>query len=152
MCEGLHCPTIVVIILRLAPPRVDMPLPSWCSVSGGMYSCSSPPWPARAPSSVYLCRLFKLSMPMLLQMLSSMLLAFISTAFVGHMNDPLALSAVVLSSSIYSMSGGSLSYGLASAMDTFCGQVRGCKRERERCTNTLGGRVVVVCTALTGVG
>lgn len=42
---------------------------------------------------------------MMLQSLALMLLTFISTTFVGHLNDPLALSAVVLSSSLYNVSG-----------------------------------------------
>lgn len=45
---------------------------------------------------------------MMLQSLALMLLTFISTTFVGHLNDPLALSAVVLSSSLYNVSGGLL--------------------------------------------
>lgn len=66
----------------------------------------------------------KLALPMMLQSLALMLLTFISTTFVGHLNDPLALSAVVLSSSLYNVSGISMTLGLASAMDTLCGQVR----------------------------
>lgn len=62
---------------------------------------------------------------MMLQSLALMLLTFISTTFVGHLNDPLALSAVVLSSSLYNVSGISMTLGLASAMDTLCGQVCG---------------------------
>jgi MATE family multidrug resistance protein len=69
--------------------------------------------------------LLKLALPMMLQSLALMLLTFISTTFVGHLNDPLALSAVVLSSSLYNVSGISMTLGLASAMDTLCGQVRG---------------------------
>lgn len=55
-----------------------------------------------------------------------MMLSFISTTFVGHLNDPLALSAVVLSNSLYNVSGISMTLGLASAMDTIAGQVSGC--------------------------
>lgn len=51
-------------------------------------------------------RLLKLALPMVLQSLALMLLTFVSTTFVGHLNDPLALSAVVLSSSLYNVSGG----------------------------------------------
>jgi hypothetical protein len=39
------------------------------------------------------------------------------------LNDPLALSAVVLSSSLFNVTGISITIGLASAMDTLCGQV-----------------------------
>lgn len=62
---------------------------------------------------------------MMLQSLALMLLTFISTTFVGHLNDPLALSTVVLASSLYNVSGVSMTIGLSSAMDTLCGQVRG---------------------------
>lgn len=56
-----------------------------------------------------------------------MLLTFVSTTFVGHLNDPLALSAVVLSSSLYNVSGISMTLGIASAMDTLCGQAFGAR-------------------------
>jgi hypothetical protein len=69
------------------------------------------------------CRLMKLAVPLALQSLASMLTTFISTTFVGHLNDPLALSAVVLSSSLFNVTGISITIGLASAMDTLCGQV-----------------------------
>eukprot|EP00879_Flechtneria_rotunda_P027356 GHRR01029303.1.p1 GENE.GHRR01029303.1~~GHRR01029303.1.p1 ORF type:complete len:272 (+),score=31.02 GHRR01029303.1:657-1472(+) len=65
---------------------------------------------------------------MTIQSLAAMLLTFISTTFVGHLNEPLALSAVVLSSSLYNVSGISITIGLASAMDTLCGQAFGAHR------------------------
>jgi Na+-driven multidrug efflux pump len=61
----------------------------------------------RALGRVVCCRLLRLALPMMLQSLALMLLTFISTTFVGHLNDPLALSAVVLSSSLYNVSGAS---------------------------------------------
>eukprot|EP00878_Enallax_costatus_P008104 GHUV01008475.1.p1 GENE.GHUV01008475.1~~GHUV01008475.1.p1 ORF type:complete len:241 (+),score=38.86 GHUV01008475.1:355-1077(+) len=72
-------------------------------------------------------RLMKLAFPMMLQSIAAMMLTFISTTFVGHLNDPLALSAVVLSSSLYNILGMSITIGLASAMDTLCGQAFGAK-------------------------
>lgn len=83
-----------------------------------MPASATPPPPHRP------LRLLKLVLPMLLQSLALMMLPFVSTMFVGHLNDPLALSAVVLSSSLYNVSGISMTLGLASAMDTLCGQVR----------------------------
>jgi MATE family multidrug resistance protein len=70
------------------------------------------------------CRLMKLAVPLALQSMAMMMTTFISTTFVGHLNDPLALSAVVLSSSLFNVTGISITIGLASAMDTLCGQVR----------------------------
>jgi Na+-driven multidrug efflux pump len=76
---------------------------------------------------VFVCRrLMKLAGPLALQSIASMMTTFISTTFVGHLNDPLALSAVVLSSSLFNVTGISITIGLASAMDTLCGQVREC--------------------------
>ena len=52
-----------------------------------------------------------------------MLMVVISTTFVGHLNDPTTLSAVVLASSLYNVCGSSLIVGLVSGMETLCGQV-----------------------------
>jgi len=73
-------------------------------------------------------RLAKLAVPLAMQSLAAMLVSIISTTFVGHLNDPLALSAVVLSASLYNVSGMSINIGLASAMDTLCGQAFGAAR------------------------
>jgi hypothetical protein len=66
---------------------------------------STPAVAAAAVLPAVILRLLRLALPMMLQSLALMLLTFISTTFVGHLNDPLALSAVVLSSSLYNVSG-----------------------------------------------
>lgn len=68
-------------------------------------------------------RLLFLAVPLMLQSLSSMLLTLISTVFVGRLDDAVALSGVVLASSVYNVTGVSLVIGLSSALDTLCGQV-----------------------------
>jgi MATE family multidrug resistance protein len=62
-----------------------------------------------------------------LQALSSMLMTLISTSFVGHLNDPVALSGVVLASSVFNVTGVSLIIGMSSALDTLCGQAYGAR-------------------------
>ena len=55
-----------------------------------------------------------------------MLQTLISTTFIAHMSpDPVHLSALALASSLYNVMGYSLVAGLASAMETLCGQVGG---------------------------
>lgn len=72
---------------------------------------------------MYQPRLLQLAIPLVFQALSSMFLVIISTIFVGHLNNPVELSGVVLAASLYNVSGFSLVIGLASAMETLAGQV-----------------------------
>jgi len=53
-------------------------------------------------------RLLSLAVPLVFQSLASMLLTLISTVFVGRLNDPVALSGVVLASSVYNVTGVSM--------------------------------------------
>ncbi|GBF98590.1 hypothetical protein Rsub_11315 [Raphidocelis subcapitata] len=91
-------------------------------------------------------RLLSLGVPLALQSLSTMLLTLVSTIFVGHLGDPVALSGVVLASSVYNVTGISLVIGLSSALDTLCGQAYGAR------AYTLLGvylqRAQVICFAL----
>jgi multidrug resistance protein, MATE family len=68
-------------------------------------------------------RVLHLSTPIVLQNLFQYSLVVISTAFVGHLGDPLIMSGVVLASSFANVTGSSILMGLADAMDTMCGQV-----------------------------
>eukprot|EP00878_Enallax_costatus_P021929 GHUV01023242.1.p1 GENE.GHUV01023242.1~~GHUV01023242.1.p1 ORF type:complete len:238 (+),score=39.17 GHUV01023242.1:218-931(+) len=49
----------------------------------------------------------------------------VATSCVGHLPDPAALSALVLAQAIYNVSGYSIVSGLASALETLCGQAYG---------------------------
>jgi MATE family multidrug resistance protein len=70
------------------------------------------------------CRLGTLAGPLFAQSLFSWSLQIIATAFVGHLNNPMDLSCAVLASSLFNVSGLSIVTGLASGMETLCGQVR----------------------------
>jgi hypothetical protein len=70
--------------------------------------------------------LLRLAGPLMVQSLSTMAMILISTTFVGHLNNPTELSAVVLASSLYNVTGSSLIIGLSSGMETLCGQVGCC--------------------------
>jgi hypothetical protein len=48
----------------------------------------------------------------------------VAVAFVGHLNQPELLSSAVLANSLYNVTGYSLLQGLASGMESLCGQVR----------------------------
>lgn len=93
-------------------------------------------------------RLMKLAVPLALQSIASMLTTFISTTFVGHLNDPLALSAVVLSSSLFNVTGISITIGLASAMDTLCGQAYGARRYAMLGVVLQRARLICWCAAI----
>lgn len=60
---------------------------------------------------------------------------------VGHLNDPITLSAVVLAGSFYNVTGFSIIVGLSAGSDTLSGQVRPWQR-------LMNHRVTVQCTAL----
>lgn len=69
-------------------------------------------------------RLTSLAAPLMLQNVFGYSLAVVSAVFVGHLNDPLALSSTVLAGSFYNVTGFSVIVGLAAGMETLCGQVR----------------------------
>jgi hypothetical protein len=48
----------------------------------------------------------------------------IAVGFVGHLDDPVLLSSVVLANSLYNVTGYSIVSGLSAGMETLCGQVR----------------------------
>lgn len=67
--------------------------------------------------------------------------SLVSLAFAGHLGG-LALSQAVLASSVYNITGAAVLLGLASGMETLCGQVRACAvvsphREGITCTAAL---------------
>jgi Na+-driven multidrug efflux pump len=47
----------------------------------------------------------------------------VASSCVGHLNSNAALSALILAQSLYNVTGYSLVSGLASALETLCGQV-----------------------------
>ncbi|KXZ45349.1 hypothetical protein GPECTOR_56g446 [Gonium pectorale] len=70
-------------------------------------------------------RLSRLAGPLILQNLAGYSLSIVSAAFLGHLNDPVALSSAVLAGSFYNITGYSLVIGLAAGMETLCGQAYG---------------------------
>lgn len=78
--------------------------------------------PVILPSS-FPCRLLHLALPLVLQNIAGYTLSVVAAAFIGHLNDPVSLSAAVLAGSFYNISGYSLVIGLSAGMETLCGQV-----------------------------
>lgn len=74
---------------------------------------------------VHLHSLTKLSVPLLIQNVLSFSTTVIAIAFVGHLNRPDLLSSAVLANSLFNVTGYSLMQGLASGMESLCGQVWG---------------------------
>ncbi len=68
-------------------------------------------------------RLLHLALPLVLQNIAGYTLSVVAAAFIGHLNDPVSLSAAVLAGSFYNISGYSLVIGLSAGMETLCGQV-----------------------------
>jgi MATE family multidrug resistance protein len=104
----------------------------------------SPP-PAPNPNNQQNNRLWRLGGPLLVQNVLSFLLSVTPLAFVGHLNDAVALSGVVLASSFFNISGFAVICGLASGSETLCGQAFGARQYR-----VLGGvalRALAVCFA-----
>ncbi|PNH03694.1 MATE efflux family protein DTX1 [Tetrabaena socialis] len=75
----------------------------------------SPPYPETTR------RLARLAGPLVIQNVAGYSLSLVSAVFVGHLNDPVALSAAVLAGSFYNITGFSLVIGLSAGMETLCG-------------------------------
>lgn len=69
--------------------------------------------------------LLHLALPLVLQNIAGYTLSVVAAAFIGHLNDPVSLSAAVLAGSFYNISGYSLVIGLSAGMETLCGQAFG---------------------------
>lgn len=90
-----------------------------------------PHWPpvlqvcslACAAPARHTCRLTKLSGPLIIQNFLAYSTTVVAVAFVGHLNQPELLSSAVLANSLYNVTGYSLLQGLASGMESLCGQV-----------------------------
>lgn len=54
----------------------------------------------------------------------------VASSCVGHLSDPAALPALLLAQAIYNVSGYSIVSGLASALETLCGQAFGAENYR----------------------
>lgn len=91
--------------------RRRLPLFQLCS-----RACVAPPR--------HTCRLTKLSGPLIIQNFLAYSTTVVAVAFVGHLNQPELLSSAVLANSLYNVTGYSLLQGLASGMESLCGQVR----------------------------
>ncbi|KDO18432.1 hypothetical protein SPRG_16201 [Saprolegnia parasitica CBS 223.65] len=81
--------------------------------------------------------LIKLAYPMVATYLMEFLPGFLSVVLVGHLESPVTkeyVDAAALSTVFLNLSGLSIGFGLASALDTFCSQAVGAGK-----TNLLGG-------------
>ncbi|GFR39892.1 hypothetical protein Agub_g397, partial [Astrephomene gubernaculifera] len=67
----------------------------------------------RSDAAKELSSLSRLAGPLILQNLAGYTLSVVSTAFVGHLDDPVALSSAVLAGSFYNITGYSLVIGLS---------------------------------------
>ncbi|KAL8144831.1 hypothetical protein AgCh_003154 [Apium graveolens] len=76
-------------------------------------------------------------LPMLLVSTSQYLIRFVSTLMVGHVGR-LYLSGTVVSMSFTNVTGFSLLYGMASALETLCGQAYGAKQHKKLSKYTYG--------------
>jgi Na+-driven multidrug efflux pump len=101
------------------------------------HSAPFPPTPP--PPSHILHRLTKLSVPLFIQNLLAYSTTLVAVAFVGHLNHPELLSSAVLANSLYNVTGYSLLQGLASGMESLCGQVGGMGLIGSRCLLGEGG-------------
>ena len=75
------------------------------------------------PSSLVMCRLWVLGGPLVLQNLFTFGISLVAVAFVGHLNSATLLSSVVMANTLFNVTGYSVMAGLASGMETLCGQV-----------------------------
>lgn len=75
-------------------------------------------------------------MPLFIQNLLAYSTTVVAVAFVGHLNQPELLSAAVLANSLYNVTGYSLLQGLASGMESLCGQVCWHRQLLPRCEHT----------------
>ncbi|MEW5304049.1 MAG: hypothetical protein WDW36_006684 [Sanguina aurantia] len=89
-------------------------------------------------------RILALALPLLLQYSIGHLSHMIDTAFVGHLDDPVMLSAMVLGGSFSMAAGYSIISGLASASETLSGQAVGARDHTALAATLL--RSTAVCT------
>jgi len=61
--------------------------------------------------------------PLFIQNLLAYSTTVVAVAFVGHLDQPELLSSAVLANSLFNVTGYSLLQGLASGMESLCGQV-----------------------------
>lgn len=89
------------------------------------------------------CRLGKLALPLLLQYVIYSSSHMINTGFVGHLQDPVMLSSMVLATSLSMATGYSIISGIASATETLCGQAYGAKNYQA--INDTLQRALLIC-------
>ncbi|WIA15364.1 hypothetical protein OEZ85_002028 [Tetradesmus obliquus] len=78
------------------------------------------------PSLVQECKqLAVIAGPLFIEGVAGMGEQLVATAAVGHLQDPAALPALVMAQAIFNVSGYSIVDGLASALETLCGQAYG---------------------------
>ncbi|KAL2633704.1 hypothetical protein R1flu_005183 [Riccia fluitans] len=83
--------------------------------------------PSRIPASVEVKKQLKLAGPLALNNFSVYCLSILTSMFIGHLGT-LELSSSSLAMSIASVSGYTLMLGLASGLETFCGQAFGAEK------------------------
>lgn len=69
------------------------------------------------------CSIFHIAGPLFVEGVAAIGQQLVASSCVGHLNDDAALSALILAQSLYNVTGYSLVSGLASALETLCGQV-----------------------------
>lgn len=76
------------------------------------------------------CSIFHIAGPLFVEGVAAIGQQLVASSCVGHLNDDAALSALILAQSLYNVTGYSLVSGLASALETLCGQVNKLPGER----------------------
>lgn len=75
------------------------------------------------PPVCVLCSICHIAGPLFVEGVAAIGQQLVASSCVGHLNNDAALSALILAQSLYNVTGYSLVSGLASALETLCGQV-----------------------------
>ncbi|XP_020237997.1 protein DETOXIFICATION 12 isoform X1 [Cajanus cajan] len=96
-------------------------------------------------------RIIHIALPMMLVTASQYLLQVVTIMMVGHLNDDLYLSAAALAISLATVTGFSLLMGMASGLETICGQAYGAQQYKKIGVQTYTAifSLICVCVPLT---
>ncbi|KAL2324163.1 hypothetical protein Fmac_023221 [Flemingia macrophylla] len=93
-------------------------------------------------------RIIRISVPMMLVTASQYLLQVVTLMMVGHLNDDLYLSAAALAVSLATVTGFSLLTGMASGLETICGQTYGARQYKKIGVQTYTAIFSLACVCL----
>lgn len=96
----------------------------------------------------YACRVLILACPLFVEGVASIAEELIAFSYIRHLPDPTSLSALVLADAIYNVSGHSIVSGLASALETLCGQAYGAGNHQLLAASLVRAQVVCMLAVL----